>query len=583
MRPPGRVPSLLDVMMEVARVGFRGLGSVMLAVWLAGAPAVQADVAVGTYLAARAASMAGDLPAAAEWLDRAIADDPDNGYLIENGLMAHVGLGNMTRARMLADDARDLGLELQIINMVEAAQAARTDDWAGLLAELDAGRGVGPLVDGLTRAWAQLGTGAMTEALAAFDSVIERPGLQAFGLYHKGLALAAVGDFEGADAIFSLPPEEGFQRTRRSVLAHVAVLSQLDRNLDAVALLDAVFGDAPEPTIAGLRSRLTAGEPIPYDFVNTPQEGLAEVYLSVAASLLGEIQDNVVLTHAQIALEIDPTLTDARLVVAEALDRLGQFEIAAATYAAVPAEDPSFIAAELGRADSLRRSGKIEAAVEVLTQLSRTHPGLSVVQARLGDMLRRSGDMEEANAAYSRALDLYAPDDPALWLLHYTRGITAHQMDEWPAAEADFRRALELRPGHPQVLNYLGYSLVERGEKLDEALAMIEEAVAGEPQNGAIVDSLGWVYFKLGRLEEAVVQLERAAALEPVDPVVNDHLGDAYWAVGRTREAQFQWMRALSFDPDEVEAERIRRKLEIGLDAVLAEEGAAALGLADGG
>jgi Flp pilus assembly protein TadD len=156
-------------------------------------------------------------------------------------------------------------------------------------------------------------------------------------------------------------------------------------------------------------------------------------------------------------------------------------------------------------------------------------------------------------------------------------------MDDWPAAEADFRQALALRPGHPQVLNYLGYSLVERGEKLDEALAMIEEAVAGEPQNGAIVDSLGWVYFKLGRLEEAVVQLERAAVLEPVDPVVNDHLGDAYWAVGRTREARFQWMRALSFDPEEVEAERIRRKLEIGLDAVLTEEADAALGVADGG
>jgi tetratricopeptide (TPR) repeat protein len=573
----------LSVFLEVARVGIRGLGSVMLAAWLVAAPAVQAEMAIGTYLAARSASLSGDLPAAAEWLDRAIADDPGNGYLIENGMLAQVALGEMARARELAAMARDLGLDLQVINMVEAAEAARTDNWAGLLEDMDAGRGVGPLVDALTRGWALLGTGEMTEALAAFDALVERPGLQAFGLYHKGLALAAVGDFEGADAIFSMPPEEGFQRTRRSVLAHVAVLSQLGRNPDAVALLDAVFGGEPESAIVALRARLAAGEPIPYDFVNTPQEGLAEVYLSVAASLLGEIQDNVVLTHAQIALDIDPALTDARLVVAEALDRLGQYEIAAATYAEVPADDPSFISAELGRADSLRRSGRIDAAIEVLMQLGRTHDGVAVVHARLGDMLRRSGDMPAANAAYGRALDLYAPDDPALWLLHYTRGITSHQMDDWPAAEADFRRALELRPGHPQVLNYLGYSLVERGEKLDEALTMIEEAVAGEPENGAIVDSLGWVYYKLGRMDEAVVQLERAAALEPVDPVVNDHLGDAYWAVGRTREAEFQWMRALSFEPEEAEAERIRRKLEIGLDGVLTEEGAPPPGLADGG
>jgi Flp pilus assembly protein TadD len=147
-------------------------------------------------------------------------------------------------------------------------------------------------------------------------------------------------------------------------------------------------------------------------------------------------------------------------------------------------------------------------------------------------------------------------------------------MGDWPGAEADFRAALALRPGQAQVLNYYGYSLVERRERLDEALAMIEEAVRAEPQNGAIVDSLGWALFRLGRHEEAVVHMEQAAALEPSDPVVNDHLGDVFWAVGRKREAAFQWRRALSFGPDEAEAQRIRRKLEIGLDAVLAEEGA---------
>jgi Flp pilus assembly protein TadD len=132
-------------------------------------------------------------------------------------------------------------------------------------------------------------------------------------------------------------------------------------------------------------------------------------------------------------------------------------------------------------------------------------------------------------------------------------------------------------------LNYLGYSLVERGEKMDEALDMIERAVAAQPQNGAIVDSLGWVLFQMGQYEEAVGHLENAAALEAVDPVVNDHLGDAFWAVGRTTEAQFQWNRALSFSADTSdEAARIRRKLDIGLDAVLLEEGADPIRVANG-
>jgi len=130
------------------------------------------------------------------------------------------------------------------------------------------------------------------------------------------------------------------------------------------------------------------------------------------------------------------------------------------------------------------------------------------------------------------------------------------------------------------VLNYLGYSLVEKQEKLEEALEMIERAVEARPDSGYIVDSLGWALYRLGRYEEAVGHMERAAELLPVDPIVNDHLGDVYWAVGRRTEARFQWNRALSFDPEPEEAERIRRKLEVGLDAVLAEEGAEPLAVA---
>ncbi len=157
-------------------------------------------------------------------------------------------------------------------------------------------------------------------------------------------------------------------------------------------------------------------------------------------------------------------------------------------------------------------------------------------------------------------------------------------MKNWPAAEADFEKALALRPDQPSVLNYLGYSYLERHEKLDEALGMIERAVAARPDDGAFVDSLGWGLYRLGRYDEAVTQMERAVELMPIDSVVNDHLGDVYWAVGRTREAEFQWSRALSFGPtDETEAARIRRKLEVGLDKVLAEEGAKPLAVTKNG
>ena len=199
--------------------------------------------------------------------------------------------------------------------------------------------------------------------------------------------------------------------------------------------------------------------------------------------------------------------------------------------------------------------------------------------------MRQEEYYEAAIASYDQALALTPETARARWVLFYARAIAKERSGDWEGSEADFRAALELNPEQPQVLNYLGYSLVEQQRNLDEALDMIERAVAASPDSGYIVDSLGWVFYRLDRYEEAVEQMERAVELEPVDPVVNDHLGDVYWAVGRKREAEFQWRRALSFvdltDADsEADPERMRRKLEVGLDAVLAEEGAAPLKVA---
>ena len=139
-----------------------------------------------------------------------------------------------------------------------------------------------------------------------------------------------------------------------------------------------------------------------------------------------------------------------------------------------------------------------------------------------------------------------------------------------------------------QVLNYLGYSLVERGERLDEALSMISRAAIEKPDSGYIIDSLGWVQFRLGQYSEAVINMERATELMATDPIVNDHLGDAYWAVGRKVEARFQWRRSLSFitsktDLNDIDPGRIERKLDVGLDQVLMDEGLAPLINSDGG
>lgn len=559
-------------------------GAILATLIAAGAAAqdAQAPAATGTdtpdagaYLAARNAASRSDYAAAGKWYDTARVADNDNPALLEGSVIADLAMGNIDAAKPTAQALRDGGFASQVGNMVLIADAALRDDWTGILADLDAGHGVSPLFDGLTRAWATLGLGNMTEALTAFDAVIATDGMAPYGRFHKALALASVGDYEGADAILSDPGPGATAFSPRAVIARAQVLSQMGRNDDATAALEAAFGPSLDPALADLRKRLAAKETLPFDIVTDPRDGVAEVAFMIASLLAVETRDDYTLQYARVAQLLAPQNADAAMLAAALLQNLGQYELAAAAFARVPQDAPAFVNAELGRIDTLRSSGDTAVATEVAQSLARSHPDLPYVQSKLGDVLRDAGDKTGAIAAYTAALDLFPESDPNRWLVLYTRGVIHHDLDQWSDAEADFRAALALNPDQPQVLNYLGYSLVERGEKLDEALGMIERAVADQPDNGAIVDSLGWVYFQLGRYEDAIDPMEKAASLEATDAVVNDHLGDAYWAVGRQREARFQWQRSLSFDPEPELAARIRAKLARGLDAVRADEGLA--------
>jgi len=538
----------------------------------------------GPYLAARAASTANDYEAAARYYARALIRDSRNPELLQSAILAQMGLGNLARAVPIARQLRATGADSQVANLVLVVDLLAREDWTAAIEDFEAGLSVGPLVDGLLRAWAELGAGDVDAAEEAFQAVAEETGMPAFGLYHTALAKAEVGDFEAADAILSGEGETALRLTRRGLIAYAQVLSQLGRAEEAVALIDERAGADLDPGLADLRARLEAGQVVPFDVVGGPRDGAAEVFFTLASVLRTEADAPYTLLYSRAAEALRPDHVDAILLSAQLLDEMERYDLATETYDRVPRDHPAFHEAEIGRAEALERSGREEAAIEVLEQLAESHGSLPIVHITRGDFLRRMSRFEEATAAYDAALEQISEEGPEHWFVYFARGITLERTDNWPAAEADLRRALELNPGHPSVLNYLGYSLVELQQNLDEALALIEEAVAARPDSGHIVDSLGWVLYRLGRYDEAVVHMERAAELLPVDPIINDHLGDVYWAVGRKVEARFQWNRALSFDPEEEEAERIRRKLEVGLDQVLAEEGAPPLEVAgDGG
>lgn len=531
----------------------------------------------GAYLAARAAEAGADFRVAAGWYARALMADPSNLSLMEGSIYSNLNLGEIGLAAEVAQHIKAKGQTSQLADMALLADEAQREDYVAIVKGAEEGRKAGALIDELSLAWAIFGEGRMSDALAAFDKVSETQGGEAFGLYHKAMALALAGDFERADAILSGKTNPAINLNRRGVIARIQILSQLERRDEALKLLEQAFGTDPEPGIDAMRDTLKAGEALPFTAIRSARDGIAEVFFTVATVTNGESDPGTTLLHARVAAALRPDHAEALLLAAAMLEGLNRYDLAAEAYAAFPADDPSFYSAEIGRADALYELGNKDAAIEAMQGVARHYPQLIVAQTALGDILRRDERWSAALPAYDAAIKLAGEPQRPHWILFFSRAICHERLGNWPAAEADFRKALALNPGRPEVLNYLGYALVERGEKLDEALKLIQEAVAAAPRQGYIIDSLAWAYFTLGRYDEALAPMEKASLLEPVDPIVTDHLGDVYWAVGRTREAEFQWHRALSFSPEEKEAVRIRRKLEIGLDAVLAEEGATPL------
>ena len=423
---------------------------------------------------------------------------------------------------------------------------------------------VGELTSALLTAWAFAGEGELNQALKALDRLDTNESFANFKAFHSGLISDYLGSSIRAEASYRKAYEDA-GTSLRVVQAYGNFLERNGRAAEAVKIYRTfVAGGDDNPLVAAALANAEKAIK-PKAFVAIPAAGAAEALFSLATSMTDERSIDVALLYARLALSFDADKPVMVTLLGDTYEDMNLYDEAIEAYQQVPLDSPLRINAEMEIAVSLQRLDRRDEAKVKLKDLIARDPKNYAAIVTLGNLYRNNEDYANAARAYDDAIALIGSPVAGNWRVFYYAGISHERLKQWDAAEKLFRRALEISPNEPMVLNYLGYSMIEKKINLTEALDMVKKAVEMKPNDGYIIDSLGWAYFQLGDYEQAVINVERAVELLPADPIIGEHLGDAYWRVGRKLEAKFQWQHAKDNKPEPDDLKRIEGKLKDGL------------------
>ena len=506
------------------------------------------------FLVSQFAAHQGDTTLAATSMAQALAGDPTNQELRQDAFVLALLAGDGQAAEL----ARSLPTN-PLAQLLLDTQAAHDGNWR----EAELGYAELPhqtLTDAirpLLLAWVQQAQGMSDRAMDTLQPALASGRLGAIAPLHAalladaahrdGLAQRLYGDLAKGQAAPSLQ----FARIYASWQARSGDMAA------ARATLQGAIQAAPELGIAEPRLLAELGRA----HAPTALDGLAQVLVEVAAAANGQSGHDVSELLVQVALTAEPDMTDAHLLASEIAAGHKQYQLAASELEKTSPADPLAPVVQLRLANLYARLDRLGDSVALLRKLAAAYPHRPEPLAQLGDTLADEKKFPEAIAAYDQAIAQLRHPQAADWVVFYARGTALERAHEWPRAQADMNRALELSPDQPFVLNFLGYAMTERDEDLPAAREMIEKALHARPNDGAIVDSLGWVALRQGDTKEALRLLEKAAELQPEDASITGHLGDAYWNAGRHLEAEDQWRRALVLKPEADEQARIEERL----------------------
>jgi tetratricopeptide (TPR) repeat protein len=541
--------------------------------------------ASGSYLAARHATVQRDSTSASAYYRAALRADPRNIELLERAFLSLLADGEIEEASKLADRILQGNKSERIARLVVGIRALKQKQYPAArqsIAQSAVRQQITDLTATLLSAWTLQGAGDTKGAIESLDRLTGQDFYALFKDLHAGLILDVAGNRKEAGKRFERAYKAD-SSALRVVEAYARWMSRNGSKEEALKILQGFDSVLPRhPLILEAINDVKAGEKLP-PLVADAQAGAAEALYGLGASLGRRGGEDLGLVYLQLALYLQPAHPLALLSLADLYEAMKKQQLAIKIYERVPAKSPLRRNAEIQLAINLDALERTDEAKKHLERLIAARPQDTEAILALGTILRGRKQFAECADVYSKGVATLGKPEKANWLIYYFRGICFERSKQWAKAEADLKTALEVFPDQPHVLNYLGYSWVDQGINLDEGMRMIQRAVDQRSDDGYIVDSLGWAYYRLGKYDEAVKHLERAVELKPEDPTINDHLGDAYWRVDRMLEARFQWSHARDLKPEPEDLAKIEEKLKSGLQDEGSSSAAAERVKKDGG
>ncbi len=513
----------------------------------------------GNYLASQFARSEGDMESATRYLKRVHAGDTGNqqvtGQLIGTMLLD----GKVDEALRLSRSSSSLPETDPLSSLINTLDEVKQNKLTSVMKRLVAAEKTGTvqLWHPLLKAWVKASEQKLMAPYSIEDIVGKSENAAPLMYYH----LALINSFAGFNEVAAQNYKDAIGDPKNPPSRVMDSLLQFyDANGAPDVLAPIVNGFLEEHPENGLQSDFS-----PIDNLHA---GVAEVMYTMGniMHVAGATHDAVI--YLQLALYLQPDMGVAARTLGDAYAALQMYERSNVAYARIVASDRYYVRGRLGMVANYNKLDKTKEAFRLLDQMINAKPPVQEAIVAKADLLRMKSRYKEAVETYTLALQQIKTLSKEHWPILFARAASLERLGKWKFAEKDLLNALDLNPEQPDVLNYLGFTWLVQGRKLQEARAMLERAIKMRPNDPQIVDSMGWALYLLGQYNEAEKHIVKAVSLIPSDPVVNDHLGDVYWRQGRFDEARFQWERSLSYSPDEELAESIRKKLKEGLPSL---------------